>query len=437
MAKKKPQTYTVKAGDSWAKIAGEIYGDQRMFEELMRGNKNVSMLRAGQTLVLPGKRSNPYVSDFGAAATGMATEFSPEGAALNRPDAPFAAPGQNVMNPWVMRNLQKNTGTATTAPTSGGAATTPTAPGAPATTPPKPGTMGGAAFSDAMRSTAATAGPAAALPNAASMYAQQASGQYKPQGSNIAGSATPTADVLYAQRAANRVNVPGQLPQNFVPPRRPAPAPITGSNVNLPFINPQTGQMTTSPATFQAFRTPAMTDMPRQPAATTTPAQAQPQPTINPAKQRSDAYSMTLSGAIMGVNPDGSYIMDTTKTPPAVSLDDLIGMALYNGNSRAAVEEQLYRMGYQYDEATKAYVQPGAQYTGWGVAPNTASGGGTVTGPSTTLPEYRPPVYGNPQMPQTNRRGRIIDPRRRGGGGGGTFGGGMQGANIGANWRIG
>lgn len=64
--------YTVKAGDSWAKIAGQLYGgDQRMFGELQRANKGVLMLKAGMKIAVPKKVDNPFVS-FAQATQGSA-----------------------------------------------------------------------------------------------------------------------------------------------------------------------------------------------------------------------------------------------------------------------------------------------------------------------------------------------------------------------------
>jgi hypothetical protein len=64
--------YTVKNGDSWAKIAGDVYGDQRMFADLAAANGGAN-LRPGMQLVLPTKVENPFVSNKVAARFGMAT----------------------------------------------------------------------------------------------------------------------------------------------------------------------------------------------------------------------------------------------------------------------------------------------------------------------------------------------------------------------------
>jgi hypothetical protein len=64
--------YTVKTGDSPASIAGDVYGDQRMFAEIMKANGGVA-LKPGMRIVLPRKIETPFVSNELAAAVGLAT----------------------------------------------------------------------------------------------------------------------------------------------------------------------------------------------------------------------------------------------------------------------------------------------------------------------------------------------------------------------------
>ena len=81
-----PDTVKVKGGDSWAKLAKELYGDERMMGELMRANKGVLNLRPGQKLVLPNKVDNPFVS-FAQAAYGAGTiEGKKPGSSQNTAD---------------------------------------------------------------------------------------------------------------------------------------------------------------------------------------------------------------------------------------------------------------------------------------------------------------------------------------------------------------
>jgi hypothetical protein len=65
--------YTVKSGDSWFKIAGRIYGDQRMAGELARMNNGVNMLQPGMVLRLPNQRRNPYIgqNEFDGVGSGQ------------------------------------------------------------------------------------------------------------------------------------------------------------------------------------------------------------------------------------------------------------------------------------------------------------------------------------------------------------------------------
>lgn len=68
--KRQGQTYTVKQGDSWFRIAGKIYGQyyggslegQRMAGELARANGDINTLRPGMVIKIPKPRStNPYI----------------------------------------------------------------------------------------------------------------------------------------------------------------------------------------------------------------------------------------------------------------------------------------------------------------------------------------------------------------------------------------
>ena len=55
-------TYTVKQGDSLARIAGLIYGNQRMFQRLSEANGGVIDLKPGMILQLPDFDDNPVVT---------------------------------------------------------------------------------------------------------------------------------------------------------------------------------------------------------------------------------------------------------------------------------------------------------------------------------------------------------------------------------------
>jgi len=96
------ETYTVKSGDSWAKIAGDVYGNQRMYIELMKANGDINMLKPGQTIYLPSKMANEdiYISDSMAQASGMATsgelQYGMNTPGTTTPTAPGAVPGGGV-----------------------------------------------------------------------------------------------------------------------------------------------------------------------------------------------------------------------------------------------------------------------------------------------------------------------------------------------------
>jgi hypothetical protein len=74
-------TYTVQTGDSWEKIAGKVYGNQRMFLELAKANQGIYNLAPGMVLDLPPAYEDPFVSNEAAVAQGMtpATAFNEKG----------------------------------------------------------------------------------------------------------------------------------------------------------------------------------------------------------------------------------------------------------------------------------------------------------------------------------------------------------------------
>ena len=88
-ARKLPTKYTVKQGDSWAKIAGNIYGElydydpmksQRMAEDLARRNNKVRGLTPGTVIRIARPRQNPYVSaEFMGQAAPVANQVAQPG----------------------------------------------------------------------------------------------------------------------------------------------------------------------------------------------------------------------------------------------------------------------------------------------------------------------------------------------------------------------
>lgn len=54
-------TYTVKPGDSWFRIAGILYGDQRMAGELQAMNAGIDVLQPGMKIKIPDKPAEGYV----------------------------------------------------------------------------------------------------------------------------------------------------------------------------------------------------------------------------------------------------------------------------------------------------------------------------------------------------------------------------------------
>src|SRR4030042_2531346 len=54
--------YVVQPGDSGTRIAGILYGDQRMFQNRMAANPGISALPPGMNLNTPAGQSNPVVT---------------------------------------------------------------------------------------------------------------------------------------------------------------------------------------------------------------------------------------------------------------------------------------------------------------------------------------------------------------------------------------
>lgn len=99
-------TYTVQPGDSWTRIAGNVYGDQRMFQLLQEANADISMLHPGMVINLPEQVANPYVSQAaltsqtnpfaygGLTPAPTATAPAPVPTPRIVPQQPYRAPGQ-------------------------------------------------------------------------------------------------------------------------------------------------------------------------------------------------------------------------------------------------------------------------------------------------------------------------------------------------------
>lgn len=64
---RQPREYVVREGDSWASIAGDVYGDQRMFADLITGNPSAAygQLQPGQKIRLVDKKDRPAIAEHG------------------------------------------------------------------------------------------------------------------------------------------------------------------------------------------------------------------------------------------------------------------------------------------------------------------------------------------------------------------------------------
>jgi len=72
--------YKVKPGDSWARIAGNVLGNQSRYKELIAANPGTSMLHPGDTIRIPSKPKNRRLAEQG---TTFASE-TPGGRKLGR-----------------------------------------------------------------------------------------------------------------------------------------------------------------------------------------------------------------------------------------------------------------------------------------------------------------------------------------------------------------
>lgn len=71
--------YVVQPGDSWAKIAGGAYGDQRWMQALQAANQGDMVIQPGQVIYIPGfdtdKNKSPYVSNQFVEAANQAQQI--------------------------------------------------------------------------------------------------------------------------------------------------------------------------------------------------------------------------------------------------------------------------------------------------------------------------------------------------------------------------
>lgn len=385
------KTVTVESGESWASIAKKVYGDERMYEELMRANKDKSMLKSGQTLVLPQKQKNPYVSKFGAASVGMATQFDAQGNPLNA-GAPVVAPGTNVMSPYGMWKAQSaaasgnawNPKTQNMTPQAG---TMPSAPKSPVQTPSRMG-GGGATFgggADILPPTKPVPIAAApTAPNTETMYAQWASGQARPAGMNM--QAAPVS-----LRSAKE----GVKPQStFNPKATPAATQTTIPNVPL-------GQPTFGGPTFAPPKFTTSANLPLNPAqyaqqqaqyANQAGGQARyGQTELGPTEasywkaESMNAYAQ-LDAAMNGV---------PGATPPmSLNAGELSRMSFATGHSTQDLANGLMKAGYVWDGSSNSFMLPSQQMAGYGIPQTQQAAGGYGSG----LPAYAPPAYKSPPL---------------------------------------
>ena len=81
--------YKVKPGDSWERIAGKYYGDQRQFLKLMQANPKIRGLHPGMEIKIPwlgkkGKVDKAFIPDDVMSALKGKARFSFEDASRGR-----------------------------------------------------------------------------------------------------------------------------------------------------------------------------------------------------------------------------------------------------------------------------------------------------------------------------------------------------------------
>lgn len=385
MGDKNKTTYKVKAGDSWAKIAKMLYGDERMYAELQRGNSNILSLRPGQTIKLVNKVKNPFVSNTEAAAAGMMggtaeTGYGFTGANADILNATSQAVRDNNLqynpsNRYGMYQLNKAAaGAYASGNYPGGAGAGGAAGGganAPKSSLPAQG-LAGPASSEAfyatqgMNTNAPAPGTTAPKPKApvapataADYYAQQAQGtlpQQKPakpinQGANTMqrGFSAPQSPFGQSQFTpginAGAVNA------------QPVPAAGFYLPGGLSAAQREAARRSMLPTQYS---TPAGPPAPgtQQPPAFTPPAPSNQPPQYTGAQTLANNTMNQLDAAMSGASAP----------PAAIHVSTINYMSFYGGMTKQQITDQMQRMGYMFDAGSNNWVQPNSTLPNYGVA---------------------------------------------------------------------
>lgn len=395
--KKNKGTYVVKAGDNLSKIAKDIYGNDRMFAEIQRNNPWYNgILRPGQVLKLPGKRSNPFVSNTEAAAAGMmggtaetGYGFSgPRAGELNALSAGVRDTGRQI-NPNTSYGFNQATNVAKQYYGAAGSA------------------VGGAAnpFAPKPLNDSRTSQEAAQWQAQHGYGATPAPAPKPVAGTVTAGATVPTQ---YPGAAATGIG-----PRPTAAPAKPQYLPGRGG-MNVP------GHETTPPPDFSGVGnaisgfmnnnplTNAWRDATRPAGQVTTPAQ--------PATSPKAPFSPPLGGATGGMgwgSPiQGSHFDYQTAGalitsivagagPSVVSAKDLYGFSNGAGLDPTAVAQDMMAKGYRFDPASRSMYKPDSSLASLGI-PSLTLGPG-VPSEFAGLPPVTPPSgYGPPRPVYTN-----------------------------------
>lgn len=371
---KPKNTYVVKGGDNLSKIAKEVYGDPRMFAEIQRNNPWFNgVLRPGQVLKLPAKRSNPFVSNTEAAAAGMLGGTAETGYGFTGERAgELNALSQGVRETG--RQINPNT------------------------------PWGFNQASDLARQYYGGAGsqvgappPAPASPTAAQQAAKPpASTQQQAQGQGMQQQYFNQAQQATQPQTPSVVSAPGRGWGSPLQNAQSAPQTSTFAQGGakpgvMPSINPAPKPYTPTPQT----------------ATTGAGVGVAPQAVSQPDIYQHGSYQVNQERAAalypaLQTGPDGKL---GAAAPKAISGSDFANLAMQTGIPMHEAAQNLMTLGYQYDPGTTSFFMPDKALGSYGVSGfgMFGSGGGTEFA---GLPPVTPPSGYGPPRPVYSNAGR-------------------------------
>ncbi len=403
MPKPNKNTYVVKGGDNLSKIAKDIYGDARMFAEIQRNNPWFNgVLKPGQVLKLPAKRSNPFVSNTEAAAAGMLGGTAETG---------YGFTGERAGELNALSSGVRDTGRQI-----------------------NPNTPWG--FNQASQLAQQYYGGAGSqvgappAPNATQMAAKTAAGQ---GGSGVAplgyGNNQPVRNDAFSQRAAPSSQGPVQGPQYPGAAATGIGAPSRDSGMFASQFGNSLAPTVSAPVQPRLAQGPQQPPAqgPQKPAAT--PGSIAPAAVSQPNIYQHGSYQVNQqkAAALYSTLQTGADGKLGPAAPQAITGSDFANLAMQTGIPMSEFAANLEAAGYVYDRASTSFYIPDKDLANYGVsgaglfwsAPSEFAGLPPVTPPS----GYGPP---RPIYTGTGRRqtGLATPPMAESG-------------NATANWNIG